>query len=63
MAAGATITYRSPKGRKMSKDVVDHDFAGILKYARTVANRPGVKSVKVWSQGGKLMASPRATTV
>jgi hypothetical protein len=60
MASMATVTYVSPKGRKMARDVMDHDFAGILKYARNMAAKTGVKSVKVWSQGGKLLASPRA---
>jgi hypothetical protein len=60
MANMAVVTYLSPKGRKMSRDVVDHSFAGILTYARKVAQRPGVRNVKLWSQGGKLLASPRA---
>jgi hypothetical protein len=55
----AVLTYLSPKGRKISRDVVERDYAGILKYARKVASRPGVKNVKVWSQGGELLSMPR----
>ena len=54
-----TVTYITAAGRKMSRDVMDHNFAGILIYARRLANKPGISAVKVWSQGGTLLASPR----
>jgi hypothetical protein len=53
----ATIKYLSPTGRSMSIDVVDRDFAAILRHAQAIAARPGIKSVRVWSQGGTLLAS------
>lgn len=58
----AVLSYKSPKGRNMQRDVLGHTFADILAYGRKVANRPGVRNVKLWSQGGKLLASPRATS-
>lgn len=63
MANAATISYVTPAGRSMSRDVVDHSFAGILAFALTLAAKPGNSNVQVWSQGGRLLASPRARKV
>lgn len=61
MAYAAVISYLSPKGRKMQYDISGRNFAEILVHAERIANRDGVRRVKVWSPNGRLLAAPRRT--
>jgi hypothetical protein len=53
----AIVSYLSPKGRQMQRDVLG-SVAEIMVAARRIARKPGYRNVKVWSQGGRLLASP-----
>lgn len=61
MSISVTLTYISPGGRKMSKDIIAEDYDYVLDYTKKVASKPGVTNVKLWNQRGKLIAIPKNT--
>jgi hypothetical protein len=55
----ATLTYTTPRDRKISKNLLGRDYAELLLAARRVADRPGFRNVKLWSRDGRLLSRVR----
>jgi hypothetical protein len=50
-----TVTYISPTGRKLAQEFEDRQQA--RQAARKIARKPGMKNVRMWSEGGHLIAA------